>query len=86
LVAIAVHVVAAMTWRLPVGMGLIAAAQLGVPAAVVSIGLASRQLSAAQGAAVMASLLVTLGACAIGSAVLGDGGSLTDASAPVERS
>ncbi|HSB86054.1 MAG TPA: cation:proton antiporter [Ilumatobacteraceae bacterium] len=84
-VGIAIHVLAAVSWGLPVGMGLIAAAQLGVPVAVVSIGLASKQLSAAQGAAVMASLLVTLGACAIGSAILGDGGSLTDASAPVER-
>jgi len=32
---------------------------------------------------VMASLLVTLGACALGSALLGQRGGLTDASAPV---
>nr|MDP9464518.1 cation:proton antiporter [Actinomycetota bacterium] len=82
-VAISIHVIAVLVWRLPLGMGLLASAQLGVPAAVVSIGLATNQLTAAQGAAVMASLLVTLGACAVGGAMLGHGGSLTDASAPV---
>lgn len=82
-VAIAIHVGAAIVWRLPIGMGLVASAQLGVPAAVVSIGLATNQLTAAQGAAVMASLLITLGACAIGGAMLGHRGPLTDASAPI---
>jgi Kef-type K+ transport system membrane component KefB len=81
--AIAVHVVASLIWRLPIAMGLVASAQLGVPAAVVSIGLATNQITAAQGAAVMAALLVTLGACAAGSALLGQGRPLTDASAPV---
>lgn len=82
LTAIAIHLAAALVWRLPVGMGLVASAQLGVPAAVVSIGLTTHQLTAAQGAAVMASLLVTLGACAVGAVVLGHGGPLSDASAP----
>ena len=81
-VAVAIHVAAGVLWRLPLGSGLLASAQLGVPAAVVSIGLASRQLTAAQGAAVMASLLVTLGACAVGGVLLGHAGPLTDASAP----
>ena len=44
-----IHVLAALVWRLPVSMGLVASAQLGVPAAVVSIGLATKQLTAAQG-------------------------------------
>ena len=82
-VAIAIHLTAAIVWRLPVAMGLVGSAQLGVPAAVVSIGLATKQLTAAQGAAVMMALLVTLGACAAGGAMLGHTGSLTDASAPV---
>ncbi|MBK5331369.1 MAG: cation:proton antiporter [Ilumatobacteraceae bacterium] len=83
-VAIVVHVVAALVWRLPVAMGLVASAQLGVPAAVVSIGLATNQLTAAQGAAVMAAALVTLAACATGGALLGPGRRpLTDASAPI---
>jgi Kef-type K+ transport system membrane component KefB len=80
--AIAIHIVAAAVWRLPVAMGLVGSAQLGVPSAVVSIGLATNQLTAAQGAAVMASLLITLGACAAGGAMLGQTGPLTDASAP----
>ena len=82
-VAIAIHLIAAIVWRLPVAMGLVGSAQLGVPAAVVSIGLATEQLTAAQGAAVMMALLVTLGACAAGGAMLGHTGSLADASAPV---
>jgi hypothetical protein len=49
----------------------------------VSIGLATHQLSGAQGAAVMASMLVTLAACALGAAVLGYHEPLTDASVPV---
>ena len=81
--AIAIHIIAAIVWRLPVAMGLVGSAQLGVPAAVVSIGLATEQLTAAQGAAVMMALLVTLGACAAGGAMLGHTGSLADASAPV---
>ncbi len=84
-VAIAIHVVAALVWRLTLGAGLLASAQLGVPAAVVSIGLTTRQLSAAQGSAIMAALLVTLAASAAGSVLLGHRGRLTDANAPVEQ-
>jgi Kef-type K+ transport system membrane component KefB len=83
--AVAVHVTGALLYRLPIGAGLLASAQLGVPAAVVSIGLATRQLSAAQGAAVMAAALVTLGACAAGGALLGHDRPLADASAPREH-
>jgi Kef-type K+ transport system membrane component KefB len=82
IVAVGIHLAAGLLWRLPLGSGLLASAQLGVPAAVVSIGLATGQLSAAQGAAVMASLLVTLAACAAGGVLLGHAGPLTDASAP----
>ncbi|MEY2583426.1 MAG: hypothetical protein QOE09_3275 [Ilumatobacteraceae bacterium] len=81
--AIAIHIVAGALWRLPPSMGLMASAQLGVPASVVSIGLATHQLTGAQGAAVMASMLVTLAACALGAAVLGYHEPLTDASVPV---
>ena len=83
-VAIVIHVGAALVWKLPIGAGLLASAQLGVPSAVVSIGLASGQLTPAQGAAVMASVLATLGACAVGSVLLGRGGLVRDAVAPVE--
>ena len=83
-VAIIIHIAAALAWRLPISMGLVASAQLGVPAAVVSIGLATNQITAAQGAAVMAAALVTLTACAAGDALLGVARPLTDASAPIE--
>ena len=83
-VAIVIHAAAAVAWRLPVAMGLVASAQLGVPAAVVSIGLATNQLTAAQGAAVMAAAVITLAACAAGDALLGLARPLTDASAPIE--
>jgi Kef-type K+ transport system membrane component KefB len=79
--AILVHVAAAIVWRLPIAMGLMASAQLGVPSAVVAIGLATQQITAAQGAAVMAALLVSLGACAVGGALLGEAPS-TNASEP----
>jgi len=82
LVAILIHVAVGAASRVPVSMSLVASAQLGVPASVVSIGLATQQLTAAQGAAVMASLLITLAASALGSALLGHRGPLTDASAP----
>lgn len=83
--ALVVHVVAATVWRLPVAAGLLATAQLGVPAAITSIGLSTGQLTPAQGAAVMAAVLVTLAACAVGGVRLGHTGTLTDASAPQIR-
>lgn len=79
---IALHVAVAVVWKLPAAFGLIASAQLGVPAAIVSIGLATNQLTAAEGAAIMTAALVTLAACAIGGAILGPPGPLTDAAAP----
>jgi Kef-type K+ transport system membrane component KefB len=84
--AIAAHVAAGLLWRQSLGAGLLATAQLGVPAAVVSIGLSTNQLTPAQGAAVTAAMLVTLAACAAGGALLGHGGSLTDAIAPLDGS
>lgn len=84
-VAIVIHVVAARAWRLSLGAGLLASAQLGVPAAVVSIGLSTHQLTPAQGSAIMAALLLTLAASAVGSVLLGHGSQLTDANAPVEQ-
>lgn len=85
LVSVAIHALTGRLWGLVWGYGLVASAQLGVPAAVVSIGLATDQLDPAQGAAVMASVLVTLAAAAIGGMVLGLAPSLTDASAPQVR-
>ena len=80
---IGVHVIAALLWRMTIGAGLLASAQLGVPAAVVSIGLSTNQLTAAQGAAVMAAVLATLAACAVGGVLFGNCSPLTDPSALV---
>jgi len=81
--SVAVHVVAAVVWRLPLGAGLVAAAQLGVPAAVVSVGLGTGALTPGQGAAVLAAALVSLVAAAVGSARLGVQAPVTDAAAPI---
>jgi Kef-type K+ transport system membrane component KefB len=83
--AIAIHIISGALWRLPVAMGLLASAQLGVPASVVSIGLATHQITAAQGAAVMGSLLVTLAICALGAAVLAGHPQPTDAGAQAQE-
>ena len=82
---IAIHLVTAALWKLPRGAGLLASVQLGVPSAVVSIGLETRQISPADGAAMMAAVLVTLGACVWGSSLLGSSIPLTDAAAPQLR-
>ncbi|MEY2583616.1 MAG: hypothetical protein QOE09_3465, partial [Ilumatobacteraceae bacterium] len=80
--AVAIHMISGAVWRLPLSMGLMASAQLGVPASVVSIGLATKQLTAAQGAAVMGSFLVTLVVFARGAAALRHR-TLTEAPPPV---
>ena len=82
--AVAVHVLAAVVWRLPLGAGLVATAQLGVPAAVVSVGLGTGALTPAQGAAVLAAALVSLVVVAVGSALLGAAPPVTDAVAPID--
>ncbi len=68
--AVGAHVLGAAVSRLPLAAGLIASAQLGVPAAVASIGLNQGVLTAAQASAVMLAAIVTLAAAAIGSSLL----------------
>ncbi|HVV37881.1 MAG TPA: cation:proton antiporter [Acidimicrobiales bacterium] len=80
--SLVVHVLASLAWRLPVASGLLSSAQLGVPSAVATIGLQTKQLTATDAAAVMASVLVTLAACALGAALLGNRGQLPDLTAP----
>jgi Kef-type K+ transport system membrane component KefB len=69
--AVAVHVLAARLLRLPVGTGLLATAQLGVPSAVATLGLATGLLQPGQAAAVLAAVLASLAACAAGASILG---------------
>ncbi len=79
---IVVHVATARVFRLPIGAGLLAAAQLGVPSAVVAIGLQTALLTAAQGAAIMGSVLGSIAACTVGAALLGHHAPVTDHAAP----
>jgi Kef-type K+ transport system membrane component KefB len=64
-----VHVLAARFIRAPVWSALIVTAQLGVPAAVVELGLSDRVLNAGQGAAIILAALVSLAVCATGIAL-----------------
>jgi len=68
--AIACHLIAAAAVRLPPGAALLASAQLGVPAAVASLGLASGDLDSGQAAAVVGAALLSLAAAAAGAARL----------------
>ena len=65
-----VHAIAAMATRQPPAAGLIATAQLGVPAAVVQIGLQEHVITPALGAALTLSALTTIGFCALGTDLL----------------
>jgi Kef-type K+ transport system membrane component KefB len=68
---VAVHVLAGQLIRAPVWVALVVSAQLGVPAAVVKLGLAGRVLNAGQGAAIIVAALASLGICAAGAAIAG---------------
>jgi Kef-type K+ transport system membrane component KefB len=61
-----IHVAASILGRLPASAGLTASAQLGVPAAVASLGIADGVLSPQIAAAIVASSLVSLGVCTLG--------------------
>jgi Kef-type K+ transport system membrane component KefB len=66
-----VHALAALATRQPLAASLIATAQLGVPAAVVQIGLQEHVITPGLGAAVTLAALATLGLCALGANQLG---------------
>jgi Kef-type K+ transport system membrane component KefB len=74
---IAVHVLAGILIRAPVFAALIVTAQLGVPVAVVKLGLASGLFKAGEGAAIIFAALVSLGVCAAGAAMAKSGGAAT---------
>ena len=80
--ALVVHVIAGQVSGLPLSLGLLATAQVGVPAAVVNIGLATGVLGAGQGAAIMAGVLASLAIGAVGASMLGSRESLGDHTAP----
>ncbi|MHB8692801.1 MAG: cation:proton antiporter [Solirubrobacteraceae bacterium] len=62
----AVHVLSGKLIKAPVATGLIVSAQLGVPAAVVKLGLSSHVLKAGEGAAVIVAALASLAICGAG--------------------
>jgi Kef-type K+ transport system membrane component KefB len=76
---VAVHVLAALLVREPTWTALIVTAQLGVPAAVVKLGLAQGLLSPGQGAAIIVGALASLLVCASGIAVAKRAGTPTSA-------
>jgi Kef-type K+ transport system membrane component KefB len=82
IVIVLVHVGAALLARLPLGSGLVATAQMGVPAALVAVGLETRILTAGQAAAILAATLVSVGVMAVGARVLA--GEVTPAALPEE--
>jgi Kef-type K+ transport system membrane component KefB len=63
---VAIHVLAVVFVRRPVATGLVASAQLGVPAAIATLGLSEHVLSADVATAIVAAALVSLGVCTIG--------------------
>jgi Kef-type K+ transport system membrane component KefB len=67
---VAVHLAAAAATRQPLAAGLAATVQLGVPAAIVTLGLQNGVLTAGEAAAILASALATLALCAAGVARL----------------
>jgi Kef-type K+ transport system membrane component KefB len=67
---VAIHAGAALATHQPLPAGLIATAQLGVPVAVVQIGLQEHVITPALGAAVTLAALATLGLCALGTDLL----------------
>jgi Kef-type K+ transport system membrane component KefB len=63
---ILIHLAAAALRRLPLSAGLTGSAQLGVPAAVASLGLSEHVLSGPIATAIVAASLVSLGVCTLG--------------------
>ncbi len=63
---VVIHLLAVALTRRPVAAGLAASAQLGVPAAVASLGLAEHVLSPGVATAIVLAALVSLGVCTVG--------------------
>jgi Kef-type K+ transport system membrane component KefB len=63
---VVIHIVAVVVARRPLKAGLAACAQLGVPAAVASLGLSEGVLSSTVATAIVAASLVSLGVCTVG--------------------
>jgi Kef-type K+ transport system membrane component KefB len=67
---IAVHVLASMVIHAPKAVGLLASAQIGVPAAVIALGLPARAINQGQASAIFCAALVSIAATSAGAAIL----------------
>jgi len=67
-----VHVIVSMILKLKVGAGLMATAQLGVPAAIATIGLQTKQLNAGQASAILGAVIISLVFTSVGAMLLGN--------------
>jgi Kef-type K+ transport system membrane component KefB len=67
---VAVHLLAARATHQPPAAGLLASAQLGVPAAIVALGLTEHVITPAQGAAIVTASMISLAVCSVGAAAL----------------
>jgi Kef-type K+ transport system membrane component KefB len=67
---VAVHLVAARATHQPFAAGLMATAQLGVPAGVVTLGLQRHLISPGAAAAILLAALATVGLCSLGVGLL----------------
>jgi Kef-type K+ transport system membrane component KefB len=63
---VVIHLAASTLLRRSAAVGLAASAQLGVPAAIASLGLAEHVLTSADAAAIVVAALVSLGVCTLG--------------------
>ncbi len=70
---VAVHLLAAAVTRQKLPAALVATAQLGLPAGVVTLGLQHQVISPAQGGAILLAALITIGLCPAGVALLARG-------------
>jgi len=68
--AIGVHLIVSALIRAPAAVGLLASAQMGVPSAVIALGLPIRAIDQGQASAIFCAALVSIGACTAGAAIL----------------
>jgi Kef-type K+ transport system membrane component KefB len=67
---IVVHVAVSRVIRTRPAIGLLASAQLGVPAAVIALGLPTHAIDQAQASAIFCAALISIGVCAAAAAIL----------------
>jgi Kef-type K+ transport system membrane component KefB len=65
-----VHLLAARLTRQPAASGLLASAQLGVPSAIVALGLSEQVITSAQGAAIITAAMLSLAVCSLGAGLM----------------